>query len=217
ELKERSLAVNYEVNVLTGRVHYLLRPYGVSELEEVLRANPSDYSLVADKYDIIILSKLQEDAFVKLSEIAREVGKSKSLIKYHYDVHVRSRLIKGYEVITPRADPVSSVRALIKVSFKEEGHIINYLKSLKGKPFVLDVGKEIDSNSAFTIIEVGLSDLRNAISVVTGGFSEECWVSLLLGREHRKSLPLNLFYEGGWLYPKDIYTSKLNELTEGYK
>ena len=212
ELKRERLVIDCQVSVLADRIHYLLNPYGVKDLEGVLKRSPKDYSLMADKYDVLIVSKLQENAFARLSEVAKEVGKSRSLIKYHYDTHVKDELIKGYEVITPRVEPSNAIRILVSASFKKEDDVMSYFHSLRGNPLVIDVGKEAGSNNVFTLMEVKVDELLRVISSTFIVPIEGYWISFLLGRERRKSLPHNLFHEGGWRYPKDAYLDKLREL-----
>jgi DNA-binding Lrp family transcriptional regulator len=83
--------------------------------------DPSDYSVEADKTDLLILTELELNARSRFSEISKIIGTSLQAVKYRYDKRILPRgLIKDFIINLWPHPPELSEMYEVLVSFEDE-------------------------------------------------------------------------------------------------
>jgi DNA-binding Lrp family transcriptional regulator len=87
--------------------------------------DPSDYSVEADKADLLILTELELNARAKFSEISHAMGITLQAVKYRYDKRIRPRgLIKDFVINLAAHPPELADMYEVLLSF-EDGESMN--------------------------------------------------------------------------------------------
>ena len=81
------------------------------------------YENKADMLDILIISHLQDDARIKLSEISRKIKRSRTTISYHFLEHVR-RLIYDFD-LNFKLDIGNCLRVLLEINTAFVNEVLN--------------------------------------------------------------------------------------------
>jgi len=193
-----------------------LKRYGIGRI--VLR-DPDYFRLDVDYLDVLIVWALERDATIKLAAIARMANVSRALVKYHYDVHVGNKLIKGYLVEVPFFIQGTYGSFLLEVNFQDSSGLERFAYIISRTPYIRTMCKEYRRDTLFAMLEVPVSDVCSFMFKVINELSEECGVAncqlhmLSTSAVLRRGIPKDLFEEDrGWRYRGDHYISELQRL-----
>lgn len=126
------------------------------------------YFNYADEIDIRMLEKLEEDATRSLTEIARDLGISRQLARFHYKEHlVGKNLVEGYEVFVMRYGSAPSVMVYFTIAFPSHETFAKFARSLLDKFFVLTMGKNLREHRLIVEVFLPPEEFRNFIGVLS--------------------------------------------------
>jgi len=170
---------------------------------EVNFNEPQDYRILADDIDVLIINMLQKDGWTRLSEIARKLGKSKALVKYHFDKHVL-KLTDTFFIDFNPYDRNSLFSLLIEAEFKSEKGLKRFASFLSRLPFSQVLLKTPRVNLLYDVLKIpshSISMLRMIFSkkVVKRTLLQKLAISVLLTPSESFQLPYELFREKGWI------------------
>ena len=121
-----------------------------------------------DEIDIKMLEHLEYDATRSLTEIARNLGISRQLARFHYKEHLLERnLIEGYEVFVMRYGSSPSVMVYFAITFHSYETFAKFAKSLLDKFFVLTMGKNLGENCLIVEVFLPPEEFRRFIEVLS--------------------------------------------------
>ncbi len=130
-----------------------------TDLPHVL-AEPRAFPVKADEIDVFILKELEKDATVSFKRLAKRLGISPQLVRYHYYNHLIDRdLLKGFEVMAFHFGNDSEFSFFI-FSFDEEQNLARFASSLLDKPFVKALGKILGKNQLYGYLYFPRSEFR---------------------------------------------------------
>jgi DNA-binding Lrp family transcriptional regulator len=122
----------------------------------------------ADEIDIKMLEKLEGDATRSLTDIARSVGISRQLARFHYKEHLLGRnLIEGHEVFVMRYGNSPSVMVYFTITFHTHETFAKFARSLLDKFFVLTMGKNLGENCLILEVFLPPEEFRRFIEVLS--------------------------------------------------
>jgi DNA-binding Lrp family transcriptional regulator len=180
---------------------------------------PENYSVQADKTDLIILKELERDGRRKFARIAKVVGVTLQAIKFRYDRRIVPRgLVQdyGFNFLTFPAD-VSDIRE-IKVDFRSLSALETFVATTQGLPFIMSYAKILRQNSLILRTYLPNSEFSNLFSFLsslalrglTTGYSS---VRLhFQGMRVNSILPEMYSNEAGWEYDSLGHLKQLNRL-----
>jgi len=130
--------------------------------EEIVEKNflPKEidkFRIEGDNIDMYIINFLQRDATQKFSEIFIGKNFSRSLVKYHFDKHVR-KIIKDYFF---KFNPFSTdyINILARIQFGDKKSMNNFLSKLIRTPFLTAYSVEFGGGNIFLEMRIPLSIL----------------------------------------------------------
>jgi len=184
-------------------------------LGRVALRDPEHFRADLDYLDVLIVWALERDATTRLATIARIANVNRSLIKYHMDVHVSSRLIRGYAVEMPFFAPGTYGTYLLEAEFSDPSGLASFAYAMSRTPYARVMCKEYRRDALFVTLEVPVSEVCSLVFDVVGELSEEHGLTsyefhmLSLTSALRRPLPKDLFDEdAGWRYRGDSYLSE---------
>lgn len=128
-----------------------------------------------DRIDAAMISFLQVNDRMRLSTVARKIGVSRSLLKYHYDNHVKVLLVGRFLVCFRRfSGPSASV--LLSV---ETPRLADAVGLLASTPFLVKAWGELRRGGAFLLLEVPLTSPGSLIYSIV-----ECLLDRVDARDH---------------------------------
>jgi DNA-binding Lrp family transcriptional regulator len=138
-----------------------------TDLPYTLVESPS-YLNRADEIDIKMLEKLEGDATRSLTEVARGLGISRQLARFHYKEHLLGRnLIEGYEVFVMRYGNSPSVMAYFTITFHSHETFAKFARSLLDKFFVITMGKNLGENRLIVEVFLPPEEFRRFIEALS--------------------------------------------------
>ena len=164
------------------------------------------YFNYADEIDIKMLEKLEEDATRSLTGIARSIGISLQLARFHYSEHlVRKNLIEGNEVFVMRYGKTPSMMAYFTITFHNYETFARFTRSLLNKFFVLTMGKNLQENCLIVEVFLPTEEFRKFIEVlsqmVRSGLVKGYKYAIQdLGIRRRQTISPPLFDGKSWVY-----------------
>lgn len=178
---------------------------------------PSSYTNYADEIDVKILEKLEEDATRNLSEIARSLGISRQLAKYHYEKHlIGKKLIEGYEIFVMRYGSYPSVMVLFIIFFPNYENFAKFTRSLLNKFFVITMGKIIGENGLLVEVFLPIEEFRRFVDAL----SELAQVKFIQSYKYviqdlrirrRQTIWPRLYSNNSWVYDHKKYMNCLKQ------
>ena len=175
------------------------------------------YSNYADETDIKMLENLEEDATRSLTEMARSIGISRQLARFHYKEHlVRKNLIEGCEVFVMRYGKTPSMMVYFTITFHSHETFAKFTRSLLNKFFVLTMGKNLQENCLIVEVFLPTEEFRNFIEVL----SKMVRLRLVkgykyaiqdLGIRRRQTISPPLFDGKSWLYDHENQMKTLRQ------
>lgn len=176
-----------------------------SDLPYTLKEAKS-YPILADEIDVRMLVKLEKDAALELSEIAKVLGISRQLAQHHYKKHlIGNNLIEGYDIFVMRYGDLPSVMVLFKISFPYYEKFAKFSRSLLDKFFVLTMGKVLGENALLVEVFLPTAEFRNFIDAL----SKMARMKLIEGYKYaiqdlrirqRQTISSEFFHNNSWVY-----------------
>lgn len=158
-----------------------------------------------------------------MATIARIAKVSRALVKYHYDVHVSNKLIKGYLVKTQFFTQGTYSLFLLEVRFHESLGLEKFAYIMSRTPYIRTMCKEYRRDTLFITLEMPVSDICPFIFKVVNELSSECEIASyqlhMLSTDviMQRGLPKDLFEEDkGWKYRGDHYIERLKDYSSDF-
>lgn len=171
----------------------------------------------ADEIDIKMLEKLEEDATRSLTEVARGLGISRQLARFHYKEHLLGRnLVEGYEVFVMRYGNSPSVMVYFAITFHTHETFAKFARSLLDKFFVLTMGKNLGENCLIVEVFLPPEEFRRFIEIL----STLTRMKLVKGYNYaiqdlrircRQTISPPLFKEDSWVYDHKIFIEAVRQ------
>lgn len=164
------------------------------------------YFNYADEIDIRMLEKLEEDATRSLTEIARSLGISRQLARFHYKEHlVRKNLVEGYEVFVMRYGSAPSIMVYFTITFHSHETFAKFTRSLLNKFFVLTMGKNLREHRLIVEVFLPPEEFRKFVEVLSKMVrlrlvKEYKYAIQDLGIRCRQTISPPLFIGKSWVY-----------------
>ena len=177
------------------------------------------YQNYADEIDIKMLEKLEEDASRSLTEIARSLGISRQLARFHYTEHIVGKnLIEGYEVFVMRYGTYPSLMVYFTITFHNHETFAKFARSLLDKFFVLTMGKNLGENRLIVEIFLPLEEFRKFIEVISMMsrmtlVKDYTYAIQDLSIRRRQTISPPLFERGTWIYDHENFLKELHQKT----
>jgi DNA-binding Lrp family transcriptional regulator len=169
----------------------------------------------ADEFDISMLEKLEGDATRSLTEVARGLGISRQLARFHYKEHLLGRnLVEGYEVFVMRYGNSPSVMVYFAITFHTHETFAKFARSLLDKFFVLTMGKNLGENCLIVEVFLPPEEFRRFIEVL----STMVRMKLVKGYKYaiqdlqircRQTISPPLFNGDAWVYDHENHMKTL--------
>ena len=188
--------------------------------EALTHVEPSSVTVpeqtLLDWVDIMIIQKLQVEATVSLTELAKKLGLSIASVRYHFLGHVIGKGLVSFAVrYLPYAEIPLSLFILKPVDGK---YIGNLLRSLKGKPFTMGVAVSPEGKALVLLFQapftVKLGFYQSLKHLMDAGIVESYFEVILDNSFYRKySIPDPKYYKcGEWVFERIYVPSKAPRL-----
>jgi DNA-binding Lrp family transcriptional regulator len=177
------------------------------------------YQNRADEIDIKMLEKLEEDASRSLTEIARSLGISRQLARFHYREHILGKnLVEGYEVFVMRYGTSPSLMVYFTLTFHNNETFAKFARSLLDKFFVLTMGKNLGENRLIVEVFLPFEEFRKFIEVLSTMtrmklVKNYAYAIQDLSIRCRQTISPPLFEKGSWVYDHENFMSELQRKT----
>jgi DNA-binding Lrp family transcriptional regulator len=238
-LAEEGLVESPRVESLSWKKEYMIQPTffqlkrGVWEIDwsKIKKEAASTTAKVAqerkgtqlvefDELDLLIARSLEQDALIKLSDIASSLKTTLNNVFYHFHKHIiEGKLIEGFIIRwngTPKQESVFVQFEFDGLSMSEEKSAASSLRSL---PFLWSDALSLDSG-----LYIGEAMIPTAqylqtlqyLSETLGSSSEKLRVTCLDPKTRNQfPLPAHLFEDGSWKFDPDtvvnLVASKLRK------
>lgn len=191
-----------EVQVAQGELPYTLK-------------EPKEYPQKADWIDIIILKELEKNYTIKLKEIAKKLGISLQLVRYHYKNHViKKQMLEGQQILAEHYKGLSPETCFFIFSFKKHENLTKLAISMMNKPFVRALGKVYGKNHLFARIYLPRKEIHNFLEILskfirTGFLETYDYVIEDPTKTYRQTISYEFFKNNHWEYNHRGYLQKL--------
>ena len=175
------------------------------------------YFNYADEIDIRMLEKLEEDATRSLTEIARSLGISRQLARFHYKEHlVGKNLVEGYEVFVMRYGSAPSIMVYFTITFHSHETFAKFTRSLLNKFFVLTMGKNLQEHRLIVEVFLPPEEFRKFVEVLSKMVrlklvKEYKYAIQDLGIRCRQTVSPPLFIGKSWVYDHKVQMTTLQQ------
>jgi len=182
--------------------------------------DPADYSIMADKADLLILKELEKNGAVSLKELTNVVKITPQSIGNRYKKHIIQRnLIVDYNVDAyPYPLQVSDLCAFI-IDFENERALAKFVNASNTKPFIVSYAKVIGKNSLIANTYILKMEFPNLIKSLNCLYSEGLikdffYVTLDPTSYKRQTMSYEYFENGRWTYDLEEKIKKLKEISK---
>jgi len=189
-------------------------PYTLIETES--------YTNYADEIDIKMLEELEADATISLTQLARILGISRQLAKYHYEKHLLGKnLIEGYQIFVMQYGNCPSIMALFIISFPRYENFAKFARSLLSKSFVITMGKILGENGLLVEVFLPIEEFRKFIDALSKlakmNFIRSYKYTIQdLRMIRRQTIWPHLFKGNSWIYNHKKYMKQLKYKVSKY-
>jgi DNA-binding Lrp family transcriptional regulator len=129
---------------------------------------PQSYPICGDETDVQMLMKLEKDATVSLSEIAKMLGLSRQAMQFRFNKHLMAKnLIEGYQIALMRYGNAPYVMALFIISFHNYETLAKFARSLLNKFFIITTGKVLGQNAILTEVFLPTTEFRKFVDALS--------------------------------------------------
>jgi DNA-binding Lrp family transcriptional regulator len=180
------------------------------------------YPIWADKTDVQMLMKLEKDATMSLSEVAKTLGISRQLAQFHYKKHlIEKNLIESYEIFVMRYGDSPFVMALLTVSFHNYATFARFARALLDKFFVITMGKVLGENSLIVEVFLPANEFRNFVDALSAMARKKLardyrYVIQDLRMRSRQTISGEFFNGGSWDYDHKSQVELLRQKAQSY-
>jgi len=186
--------------------------------------DPQDFPMKADKTDLFILKEMEKNATIDLADIARKLGRSLQILRYHYKEHVEKKgLLEVFQIFFLPFDQAVSDMFFFIFRFDDHEKLAKFARSLLDKPFVYIVGKILDQNAIISQVYLPRQEFRRFVDslselVRTGHLRDYEYViqDLRPAKWSRATIPFEFFKDGSWTYDYDGHLKGLHETVKKY-
>jgi len=143
-----------------------------SDLPQVLE-DPKDYSIIADKNDLLILKELEKNGNASLKDLTRVVKITRQSVGYRFKNHILKRnLIVNYNIdIYPYPLEVSDLYNFI-IDFPDKETLAKFVNASIRKPFMVSCAKAIGMNTLVANVYILKTEFPNLIKSLNCLYSE---------------------------------------------
>ena len=189
------------------------------ELPNALK-EPADYSIVADKNDLLIIKELEKDESIELSQLAKIIGISRQSVGSRYERHILKRgLIVDYAVdVSPYPLEIADLY-LFKIDFNDRSTLGKFVNVCKNKPFIISLSKIIEKNSLLVNINILKTEFPNLIRWLNHLFIQKSiadfwYVTLDQTTYKRQTISYEYYEDGKWLYDSSERIKRLRKILD---
>jgi len=189
------------------------------ELPQTL-IDPEDWPMKAEEMDIFILKELEKDATVSFTDLAKMLGVSPQLVRYHWQKHlIKRNLIESFDVSVFHFGRAASDMFFFILTFDTMEKLAQFALSLLDKPFVRTVGKILGKKALYLHIYIPRSEFRKFIDslsrLVRKGLLQRYWYAIQdLEKSSRQTISYEYFKGGQWIYDHKRHIENLRELVK---
>ena len=182
--------------------------------------DPPDFPVNGDKTDVLILKELEKDAAVSFTNLAKILGISPQLIRYHFYEHlIKRNLLEDYQISLYPFDRAVSDMFFFIFKFDSGEKLAKFATSLMDKPFVNSLGKILEENALIANLYMPKAEFRKFIEIlsrlVKSGFLQSyLYVIQDLDRTLRQTISYEYFKNRGWIYEHEKYINSLQDLVK---
>ncbi|MFB0567073.1 MAG: AsnC family transcriptional regulator, partial [Candidatus Bathyarchaeia archaeon] len=177
--------------------------------------DPPDFPVEGDETDVLILKELEKDATVSFTKLAKMLGISPQLVRYHFYEHlVKRNLIEGFQIgVFPFDRAVSDMFHFI-FKFDNGEKLAKFALSLMDKPFVYTLGKILEEHALIANLYMPKAEFREFIDIlsrlVKSGFLQSyLYVIQDLNKTLRQTISYDYFKDRGWIYEHEKHIKSL--------
>jgi len=181
---------------------------------------PEAYEQLADYTDIFILKELEKNCTVKLKDIARKLGISLQLLRYHYLQHVlKKQMFEGQQILADHYRGLDPQTAFVRYSFSDYPKLDRFALSLITKPFVRAIGKVYRENRLFTRVYLPNAQVREFLRALSTLVQEglvdtyDCCIEDM-STTQRQTISYEYFKDKTWEYDPRKYEENVKMLLE---
>lgn len=185
--------------------------------------DPTDFPILGDRTDVLMLKELEKDATVSFTELAKMLGISPQLVRYHFYEHLVNRnLIEGFQIVVFPYDRAVSDMFYFIFKFDSGEKLAKFAMSLMDKPFVYTLGKILKENALIANLYMPKDEFRKFIDILSGlvraGFLQSYrYVIQDLNKTLRQTISYEHFEDRGWIYEHEKHIKTLQELVKRSK
>ena len=190
--------------------------------------DPDRFENLADEMDIQILRKLEVDATIPFSQLAKELKTTPQNIRYHFNEHIIKRfLIEGYEIFIKKYTTNSTALIYTVVQFTNHRNMGKFANVFRVRPYTEVMGKILKKDALMVNLNIPMSELVNYIStlneLVKLGYirNYKYYITPPGLKRLRQTIPYKFFINGDWVYDHDEMMSdlhsKFEEITRSLK
>ncbi len=183
-------------------------------------SEPKDYTIMADKKDLLIIKELQKDETIGFNKLAEIVGISPQSVGARYQDHILKRkLIVDYAVdVYPYPLEISDLY-LFKIDFADQRCLGKFANACEGKPFVLSYSKIIGKDAILVNVYIIKTEFPNFVEAlnllfVEGLITNFFYVTLNQSAYRRQTISYEYFGNGRWLYNHSERVERLQKILE---
>jgi DNA-binding Lrp family transcriptional regulator len=185
--------------------------------------DPLDFTVEGDRTDVLILKELEKDATVSFTKLAKMLGMSPQLIRYHFYEHLVARnLIESFQVTVFPFDRTISDMFFFIFRFETGEKLAKFALSLMDKPFVYVLGKILEEDSLVANLYMPKYEFREFIDILSrlvkaGVLQSYLYVIQDLNKTLRQTISYEYFENGGWIYEHEKHMQSLLALAKRNK
>jgi len=185
--------------------------------------DPPDFVVEGDKTDVLILKELEKDATVSFVKLAKILGISPQLVRYHFYEHIiKRKLIEGFQISVLPFDRAISDRFFFIFEFGNGEKLAKFAMSLMDKPFAYTLGKILVKNALMANLYMPKAEFRKFIDVLSrlikaGLLQSYFYVIQDLNKTLRQTISYEYFEDGSWIYEHEKHIKSLQDLVKHRK
>lgn len=155
-----------------------------------------------DALDVSIVALLEEDGWLPLTKVANKLDERESVIRYHYQRHVKEKLIRGFRINFRRWR--SCITFLINIKFTELEAVKNCIEEILKTPSSLIVFNSLGDNIIHILIKTPIDYICTLNSVIRKALYKTRLMDLDLSVilepiKERKMIPYEFYRRYRWI------------------
>ena len=185
--------------------------------------DPPSFPVEGDETDVFILKELEKDATVSFTKLAKMLGISPQLIRYHFYEHlIKRNLIEDFQVVVFPFDRAISDMFYFIFKFGNGEKLAKFALSLMDKPFVYSLGKILEEHALIANLYMPKAEFRKFIDIlsrlVKAGFLQSyLYVIQDLNKTLRQTISYDYFKDRSWIYEHEKHIKSLQDLVKRNK